>query len=60
MISSIIATTETLCYLLEHLRATGPRFEDTRYCPAGPGMMHSGLYGKSHRTHLPKVISASL
>ena len=23
--------------------------EDTRYCPARPGMAHSGLYGESRR-----------
>lgn len=48
MISSIIATNETLCYLLGIIcEATGPRYEDTRYCEDAPGMMHSALYGKS-------------
>ena len=47
MISSIIATNETLCYLLEQLARQRAAIEDTRYCPGGLGMMHSGLYGKS-------------
>ena len=47
MIYSIIATNETLCYLLEQLARQRAAIEDTRYCPGGLGMMHSGLYGKS-------------
>jgi hypothetical protein len=47
MISSIIATNETLCYLLEQLARQRAAIENTRYCPGGPRMLHSGLYGKS-------------
>ena len=47
LISSIIATNETLCYLLEQDARQQAAIEDTRYCPGGLGMMHSGLYGKS-------------
>ena len=55
MISSIMTTNETLCYLLAQCaRQQRPRFEDTRYCPDAPDMMHSGLYGKSRRRRLAR------
>ena len=59
MITSIIATIETLCYLLGvSCEAAEPRLE-TRYCAAPLGMVHSGLYGKSRRGCLPRVSAVS-
>jgi hypothetical protein len=49
MISSIIATNETLCYLLEQFARSRGRDEDTRYCATARGMVNSTLYGKSRR-----------
>jgi hypothetical protein len=49
MITSIIATIETLCYLLGGFAAQKVTIEDTRYCPAALHIMHSALYGKSRR-----------
>jgi len=49
MITSIIATNETLCYLLRRFAAQKVTIEDTRYCPAALHIMHSALYGKSRR-----------
>jgi len=49
MITSIIATNETLCYLLGSFVAQKVTIEDTRYCPAALHIMHSALYGQSHR-----------
>jgi len=49
MISSIIATNETLCYLLEQFARSRGRDEDTRYCATALGMVNSPLYGKSRR-----------
>jgi hypothetical protein len=34
---------------LDNLRGRPAAIEDTRYCAATLGMMHSGLYGKSRR-----------
>jgi hypothetical protein len=47
MITSIIATIETLCYLLGPSAAQKVTIEDTRYCPVAVQIMHSGLYGLS-------------
>jgi hypothetical protein len=49
MITSIIATNATLCYLLGPFVAQKVTIEDTRYCPAALHIMHSALYGKSRR-----------
>jgi hypothetical protein len=49
MITSIIATIETLCYLLGPSAAQKVTIEDTRYCPVALEIMHSGLYGQSRR-----------
>ena len=49
MITSIIATNETLCYLLRRFAAQKVTIEDTRYCPAALHIMHSALYGPSRR-----------
>ena len=46
-LTSIIATNQTLCYLLAQFSSRGPRYEVSRYCPAAVFMMHSVLYGKS-------------
>ena len=59
MISSIIATNETLCYLLEQDARQQAAIENTRYCPGGLGMMHSGLYGKSRPRISRKVMAIS-
>ena len=34
---------------MDKLRGHGAAIENTRYCAPTPGIMHSGLYGKSRR-----------
>jgi hypothetical protein len=46
-LTSIIATNQTLCYLLALIQRQRSRNDLSRYCSAAVLMGHSDLYGKS-------------
>ena len=52
ILTSIIATNQTLCYPLGLFSSGGRRHDVSRYCSAAVFMVHSVLYGKSRRRSL--------